>query len=308
MLTAKSARRCRSRQPRKKATVRITTLESTQLEAAADLAVRLNADDSQHIGYFGSTPDEIREHVRSLSLNALTFLTAWEREQLIGLLAVEGDAELGRAWLHGPLVAAPAWQTVADQLYAAALPTIGPGVGEHELFCDVRNARCIAFAAAHGFDVHGDWHVLCFARAQLAAIAPVEVQPFAPAQRSALQQLHDGLFPTANMSSRQLLDGIGAHAQVFVSVAGEHLLGYVAATVDPATGEAFIDFIGVDERFRGQGIGRRLLSATLHWLFSWPRVTQVCLTVKTDNPAAQALYERTGFGRERTLRAFRKRV
>ena len=67
--------------------------------------------------------------------------------QIVGVLGIEADPEIGHAWIYGPLACHPLWQAVADQLYAAALPAHVPsGIGQQQLFCDGRNHNCRDFA------------------------------------------------------------------------------------------------------------------------------------------------------------------
>ena len=66
-------------------------------------------------------------------------LTAIQDQEIVGVLGIEADSEIGRAWIYGPLVRHPQWMAVADQLYVAALPAIPPGIHQQQLFCDGRN-------------------------------------------------------------------------------------------------------------------------------------------------------------------------
>jgi ribosomal protein S18 acetylase RimI-like enzyme len=91
-------------------------------------------------------------------------------------------------------------------------------------------------------------------------------------------------------------------------VDGDGMQGYIVCKVDPASGEGYIDYIGVAETARRNGIGRRLLAAALRWMFSYPTVHRVDLTVTTTNEAALGLYAALGFEQERIMRAFRKQV
>ena len=61
------------------------------------------------------------------------FRLAIQDRQIVGVLGIEADPEIGRAGSYGPLVRHPQWQAVADQLYAAALPAIPPGIGQQQI-------------------------------------------------------------------------------------------------------------------------------------------------------------------------------
>lgn len=62
--------------------------------------------------------------------------------------------------------------------------------------------------------------------------------------------------------------------------------------------------IGVHDAYQGRGIGRALMSELVAIAEDWLNIRRLELTVFTDNAAAIALYERLGFLREGTHRAF----
>ncbi len=70
---------------------------------------------------------------------------------------------------------------------------------------------------------------------------------------------------------------------------------------DPAMGEIYV--IAVDPDFQGQGIGAPLTLAGLRYLHSRGPTTAM-LYVESDNGAANAVYERLGFRRHHTKRAY----
>jgi ribosomal protein S18 acetylase RimI-like enzyme len=102
-----------------------------------------------------------------------------------------------------------------------------------------------------------------------------------------------------------MIDLQSDHARLFIDTVGDDLRGYIFVQVDPDAGEGYIDFIGVDERYRRQGIGKLLLAAALHWMFSFSTIEKVELTVNATNTAAVRLYDGFGFQRGQRMCAFR---
>ncbi|MEI2302491.1 GNAT family N-acetyltransferase [Ensifer sp. MJa1] len=62
--------------------------------------------------------------------------------------------------------------------------------------------------------------------------------------------------------------------------------------------------ISVDDRHRGKGIGKSLLTALIDAADNWLGISRLELTVFTDNEAAIALYRKSGFEMEGTHRAY----
>ncbi|CAG0994472.1 hypothetical protein ARNL5_03511 [Anaerolineae bacterium] len=287
----------------------IRKIASNELETVVDLIARLQPDEEHHIGYFGMEADDIHHYL-------LEFTHGWEnsivvalhREQLVGCLAVEWDAEIGRAWLHGPCIDHVAWHIMANRLYAGA-QTLGvlPKGLEEELFGDVVNVNLGAFARRHHFrKMEGHQAVLRFRKEQLESLPTLEAELLESRYHTAFIALHEKTFPRAYYKGQQILDRLDEQNWVFIITEQDTLLGYVYAKIDTG-GEGYIDFVGVDEATRRRGIGKRLVVAATRWLLSFENVQQVSLTVGSTNRAAIELYLKIGFEHLWTLTAYRKR-
>lgn len=62
--------------------------------------------------------------------------------------------------------------------------------------------------------------------------------------------------------------------------------------------------MGVAEKWQGQGIGRKLLTALLDVADNWMMLRRIELSVYADNQAAIALYQKLGFETEGLLRDY----
>lgn len=65
--------------------------------------------------------------------------------------------------------------------------------------------------------------------------------------------------------------------------------------------------MSVAAAWQGRGVGSLLMKALLDWADNWMSLLRIELTVYTDNARAIALYERFGFVREGTHRAYAMR-
>lgn len=272
-------------------------------------AARLNSDPAHHIAYWGLTEAEIASALAIFAPPpAESVLLARQDGALVGLIAADQDPELGRSWIHGPLVDHPEWDAVAEQLYAAILPRIHPDIYEYELYVDQRNARGAAFAARHGYELFSDAAILCFEREQAAGLPALDLPELAPEQHESFIKLHAASFTRPHLNGQQVIEKQGERDKVFVVAEGAEVLGYTYVKVELEHGEGYTDFVGVAESARRRGVGRQLLIASLRWIFSFPEVGRTCLTVRSENEPAVKLYEATGFACERVGSAFRKLI
>jgi ribosomal protein S18 acetylase RimI-like enzyme len=131
----------------------------------------------------------------------------------------------------------------------------------------------------------------------------------APGYGESLAALHESCFPNSYYSGSQVLEKPAEPGGKFMLLAegdGDACHGYVFLEVDAEVGEAHIHFLAVAQSHRRRGLGRRLLIAGMHWMFSHPAVDRVGLIVDPDNAGALRLYQATGWTRERETEAWRR--
>ena len=267
----------------------------------------LNGNDEDHIGYFDTSVEDIARALRSLALPVEEgFRLAIQDKEIVGVLGIEADIEIGRAWIYGPLVRHPQWMAIADQLYAAALPAIPPGIHQQQMFCDGRNRNCQAFAARHGFDLLNESAIMTLSRADLDRVPHATALPIDERTYDQFRDLHPRLMPNTYFTAQQLLDRLNEDSHLLIATHEGELLGYVYFQAGPGVSEGYIDFVAVAETARRRGIGTQLVAAAAHNAFDNPDIDFVRLSVNTSNSPALQLYERLGFLQERTMMGFEK--
>lgn len=285
----------------------------TRLFQASDLAevcrfiAGLNHQPEHHIAYFGTKPDEIEYYLLEEQTvpPQESYVLAYLESCLAGVIGLEYDLELLRAWIEGPLISYPDWERLAEILYSRIVDIIPEGINDYELAADTRNKNLERFAENHGYRSSGESALLVFKRFSLGNLPAVSESKVTPAFAGQFQNLHDKLFPGTYYNGKQLYEKIDETHQVFTASEAGRLQGYVFAYVAPEIGDAYIDFIGVEENDRRRGVGKRLLISALHWIFTFNEVRQVGLSVNVENIAAVNLYQSCGFYYERTLRGYR---
>lgn len=177
--------------------MRIIRCHPNRFDALVDFVAAHNPLPEHHIGYFGLTPEDVRQELRNFSLrfDRATHI-AVEGGRIAGVFGADVDAETGRAWLFGPLVAAEPWAETADALYAVVAARLPATVREHQMFVDRRNVRAAAFAARHSFAAAGEWAIYYLPADRLDALPAAEAQPWEARYDDQLAALHARLFPS----------------------------------------------------------------------------------------------------------------
>jgi ribosomal protein S18 acetylase RimI-like enzyme len=285
---------------------------SSDLDEVVDVLARLQAEPAHHIAYHGETADEIIEELTGMRPDWIsgTVLATDSTGRLRGILSVEADPELARAWLHGPYVDVPAnhpaaaqlWQRTADALLAEALrmPRL-TGIADLELFGHRRHRLLADFAARHDFRTGRTSRVFVLTDLRSVLVRgsdsivdrAVRVLPDDADVRAAVRVLHERCFSDAPTVGRQLVDGSRGHC-VVVLTGPRGLIGYAAGY--PQQGELYVDLVAVDPDLRSRRAGRALVCGLLRELAArYGARAQAAAVIALGNDASERMFTALGF-------------
>jgi ribosomal protein S18 acetylase RimI-like enzyme len=294
-------------------------VEPHELDAVVSLIARQQADPARQITYVGTAADGIRAELDGLEPSWAGTVRVVDGaggggRGITGVVVVEWDDDLGRAWILGPWVEGDgqAWHRAAGELLDAALDQLPEAVLQHELSGDVANTRLAALAAQRGWAPTEANHALVADAATVAAWGPGEdgdgLRPAGSGDVASIAPLHDAEFPATYADAARLVAGQAEGARVVLVAPGGDgeggVAGYAAGQVHE-DGEGFIDFVAVAPGQRGTGVGRRLVQALTRELLARSTAGRVSLTVQHHRAPARALYEQLGFRPDGTFLAYR---
>lgn len=260
----------------------------------ARLMARYNENPATQCIHSGEGAESIRKQMEIWDDGAeFRLVGAWQQAELVGAFGAEFDETLGRAWLWGPFAEDEA---TADALFAHLLASLPPTINQilHS-YLHIENKAGNAFYRRHGFGEPKIALVYIAPRPEVVVRPPELLPECSPAQAAALAQLHDTIFPHTFYSGQDIWAKVDETNKVFVWANGEEVMGYLYAKVDESSGEGYVEFLGVSEGARRQGVGKRLLTTAVFWLFHKQQVPQISLNVHGDNANARSLYESAGF-------------
>lgn len=106
-----------------------------------------------------------------------------------------------------------------------------------------------------------------------------------------MYHLHDELFPKAYYAGKSLEEmALSSQAKLAVYKEGDEVKGYIFYQTDPA----YIDFLGVDEKARQNGIGSKLLAYALNDAYQAGE-KNITMSVRQSNKAGISFLEKHGF-------------
>ncbi|WP_418315662.1 GNAT family N-acetyltransferase [Piscinibacter sakaiensis] len=248
----------------------------------------------------GATPEQQAESMRGLAADKAVFIVASRRSNdaaIGGLAGATFDAAAGRAWVWGPLVDE---QDDADALRATLIDALRralPQISRFDSFPQADEASLLRALEAAGF-LHLQHHRVMALEA--SDCPPASAVPIIDAGKThpllgELPELHDRLFPQTYLPGAALAASVDDAHRLLVAIAGGRLAGYVYVQHQQVEGEGYVDYLGVAESARGQGLGGALLTAAARWALIERALPRLHLTVRQDKPVALRLYEGAGF-------------
>ena len=281
-------------------------VEITDRNAFAAFVAPLQARPESNIPMFG---DEARSIAKDLEEYETRLFVDADGE-MRGAAGFDFDVPLARGFLYGPWSVEEGWDARADRLLERVLQIAPPEMSDIEIGFDKRNERIAEFAQRHGFELVRDHFTMLFEPTDRSIPLDADIREMRDTDRDAIVALHERSFERAWPSGEQMLEQLtkGPDRKIFVLYDGDELVGYHFALVDREFGEAWIHNIGVAESHRGRGLATRLLRHGLAWMFTFPEVKRIELSVREENAAAIRVYEKAGFRKTRPVRQMRKPI
>lgn len=267
---------------------------NNELASVSQFITRLNKDKESHVGFAGDVAEETLNYFKTEFEMPATecFIVALENKKIIGVCGFEFYNE--RADLYGPFVDHENWAEIADMLWLKVKEMLPKEAKIITLFYNTLNKRSLSFAARNHFTKKANSKVLLLERSGVAKIDHSEIQTLAEIQKDSFMKIHDETFPGTYFTGVQILERLNEHRKVFVFARENEVLGYTYVEVDTEFGEATIEFIGVNKSSRGLGLGKKLLSKAIEWIFSFKEIEAIDLCVNAKNEALH-LYQKVGF-------------
>lgn len=267
-----------------------------------DLALflaKMNALTNQHIGYCGESKEEIYDTLTSdfSDLNlANSFMVAYDEVEIVGAIGLDVDLEDRSAEVWGPFVSeAFIHSDLVNELWEKVTAPSASQVDRYHFFLNHENAYVKEFSISHGGESQGQHTVLAAKKSEWKGVVDGEVKEYNSTYEEGFAELHGQAFPSTYYSAETILGRLSEQNQLFIATSDKQLTGYVYIEAEPQHSEGSIEYIAVSDRFRRQGIGKKLLTFALNQLFAYENIEEITLSVNKGNEKAIRLYQAAGF-------------
>lgn len=283
--------------------LKMRAMNEGEVDRVAEFISHLNRNEASHIGYCGEDSQEIAHSIRNDITDihyTESFLVAYDQEELVGVLGFDADIENNSAEIWGPFIKEPQIEIMYN-MWNQVIESIPEHVHSISMFPNKENVKVIAMAEGLGFVHQSVQSILSFDRKDVKKVIGEPIQEITSEYYSAMKELHDQTFPGSYYNGSQMIERMNDSNKVLITSKDGLLTGYIYAEAEPEFGEASIEFFAVNESARGKGIGARLVSQALNWLFSFNSIHSVTLCVDSTNEKAVRLYTKVGFKKDYEL-------
>lgn len=278
--------------------VRIRTMHNDDIDRVSMLISELNKVEESHVGYCGKDIQEIaNSFIQDITDIKYTdsFLVAYEQDDLVGVLGFDADLENKSAEVWGPFMKDNKWDDVI-RLWDEMLKLLPDEIDTISMFPSKRNLRLQWFAKELGFTQKSEQTILMFSRDDRTKLTGEPIVELTPEYFQELKQLHDRVFPDTYYDGQQIINRLkNKDRKVFILKDANHISGYIYIEAEPEFGEASIEFVAVKESEQGKGIGTKLVSGALSWIFTHEDIASITLCVNSNNNNAIRVYKKVGF-------------
>ncbi|GGA86292.1 GNAT family N-acetyltransferase [Ornithinibacillus halotolerans] len=283
----------------------IDLMKETDLPKVAEFLALLNNNQESHIGYCGTDVTEILAYIKEEIPLMKSLVTAFNNGDLVGVVGYEPDFESKVAEIWGPFVL-PGFQDSIELMWNKLNEILPKDIEILYLFPNKKNEVVRDFANKQSFIENGNDLILEFNRADSEKLKNVTLEEITNYYYQEFISLHNETFPGTYYSGEDIVVRLNDNNKVFIITDGEGLSGYLYVEAQPEFGDASIEFFAVSENNRGKGIGARLLTGALNWLFSFDTIDSINLCVDANNENANRLYQKVGFRIKHEMCSYKK--
>ena len=282
----------------------------TDVTKLAKFLETLNIEPSHHIGYCGQEAKEI-EHTILHEFSDLdlehSFAVATQQESIKAALGFDVDEEKRTIEVWGPFVLeSEEYKETADALWSTLVAQLPFEIKTYSFFVDKQNFRTREYIREAGGLETGS-HFILVAKKENYTAPSKDVIEYTPSYKASFEALHTMTFPDTYYNSNDILSRMNHLNRLFIAADDtKNIKGYVYVEAEPNLGEGTIEYIAVSPDFQKQGIGKQLVHAALHYLYSHGTIKEISLTVNSRSDEAIALYKSCNFEVKCELVAYRK--
>ncbi|GGJ28765.1 GNAT family N-acetyltransferase [Paenibacillus hunanensis] len=278
--------------------------KTISLEELCEFICNLNTIESHSIGYCGDNLIDIKNSL----MNEFEAPYTWDKsfflkkdesgiKTVIGL-NIDEKEKVAEVWGPYSKDINEDWEKQYKELWKLIVIKYKNMIEQYCFFCNVKNIRAQAFIKSIGAQETGKHVVLELKKVNLSSITrqtDPNISPIKFEDYSEFKELHDELFANSYYTGEEIIRLINSDDQykLFTYTDNDVFSGYLLCRVDEF--ELYIEYIGVKDAFRRQGIGSKLVEYIQFKLFEYTYINSILVCINSNNYNSKRIFERSGF-------------
>ena len=262
----------------------------------------INKHPEKNIGYLGEETIEIEESLREDFTEEdmeKAFILAYENNKLAGTLGIDIDEEKGVGEALGPFIEGNNYKGMEKRLFIEINKILPLSIKRINMYFNKENIMCKDLSEMLLGEHLQDIYYMSLSKEDFKIMDNGKGRELEKEDYDDFIKLHESFFKNSYYSGKDIINRLNENKKIFV-LKDEVLRGYIYVEYKAKFKEGTVEFIGVKEELRGKGIGKKLLSLGVNWLFSKKNLENIKLTTSIDNKAFY-LYKSLGFNIEKIL-------
>lgn len=266
----------------------------------ANFITNHNRHKEYHVGYIGTDKTEILDSLLNdfsdLSLEE-SFVCAYEKEKMIGLLGLAYDKEMKTAEIWGPFTNFKDGLNLSLEMWEFLLKQLTVIPEKFNGFYNIKNKLGISFMESLDAKRKADQAILAINKNQFQINNSdiIKIREISEKDYSFFHQLHSEIFKNTYFNADKILSRQSEENKVFIADKDGEFVGYVYSEANREFGEGDIHYLAVPSHARKSGIGKHLIQKSLDFLFSFNEISEITLCVEANNQPAILTYKKAGF-------------
>lgn len=257
---------------------------------------KINSKKQSHIGFCGEKSEEIHRTLGEDFIvdGEVTFFEARNDDgEIVAAFGLDIDETSAEVW--GPFNQTESFK-VQKELWKELL-NANPAVQTFEFLINKENTRQQAFMNEIKSKNMGEHLDLEVKEKDFDMVNEIKSVSFKLNDFQEFEKLHDTVFPNTYYDAKTIRERLndGENVLKLLKTDSNEIQGYAYYEADTEMEEAYLEYIGISDKFRNQGLGTMLLKEVLSEMFSYPQINEITLTVDSTSNEANHVYKKVGF-------------
>ncbi|WP_236687151.1 hypothetical protein [Ornithinibacillus californiensis] len=162
-------------------------MQQDEINQVAEFISIRNRVEENHIGYCGKDTSEIAQYIKEEIPYTNSFVTAYSKGQLVGVIGFDPDIESGVAEVWGPFIEED-HLSIVDELWEEMMRILPNDISSLHMFPNKKNRTAYKIGEKYKFTKHTDQAILVFNNSDTRLLVESPLEELTPEYYSEMEK------------------------------------------------------------------------------------------------------------------------